>query len=67
MMDTYNLLSITLQLAPTPTGQIYIAAFILSCQSEDNFVQFGKSLFWELFVSGNFLLKDILISQVMWW
>ena len=52
-IDTYNLLSITLQLAPTSTGQTYIAAFILSCRREDEFIQLGKSLFWELFVPGN--------------
>ena len=54
-IDTYNLLSITLRLAPTSTGQTYIAAFIMSCQCEEDFVQFGKSLFWELFVPGNFV------------
>jgi hypothetical protein len=52
-IDTYNLLSITLRLAPTSTGQTYIAAFIMSCQSADDFVQLGKSLFWELFVPGS--------------
>jgi hypothetical protein len=54
-IDTYNLLSITLRLAPTSTGQTYIAAFIMSCRCKEDFVQFGKSLFWELFVPGNFV------------
>ena len=54
-IDTYNLLSITLRLAPTSTGQMYIAAFIMSCQCADDFVRFGKSLFWELFVPGYFV------------
>jgi hypothetical protein len=53
MFDTYDLLSTTLRLAPTPTGQIYISASILSCQREDDFFEFAKSLFWELFVPCN--------------
>jgi hypothetical protein len=56
-IDTFDLLSITLRLAPTATGQTYIAAFIMSCQCAEDFVQFGKSLFWELFVPGSFPLN----------
>ena len=56
-IDTYNLLSTTLRLAPSSTGQTYIAAFIMACQCADDFVQFGKSLFWELFVPGYFYVN----------
>src|SRR5947207_6435337 len=37
-IDTYNLLSITLRLAPTSTDQTYIAAFIMYCQCAEDFV-----------------------------
>ena len=53
MVDTYDLLSTTLRLVPTSTDQIYISAFTLSCQCADDFVQFAKSLFWEVFVPCN--------------
>src|SRR5579859_420824 len=56
-IDTRSLLSLTLTLAPTPTGQTYMAAFIMSCNSGDELVQLANSLFWELFVPGT-LVKN---------